>query len=97
MSKNMKNNNLLKSISLICATSLFLLVSCKKDDSAMNEINSEANVTKSSGVIPDDPTRVGKVPLIVSEDYLNTQSNLISGNINPAGHSLTNRARVTSD
>jgi len=82
MFKNMKNKKIfLKGTALFCA-SLLLLVSCKKEDSSLSDVNSPAvSQTKSTGLVADDPVKVGKVPFTISESYFEAQANLVSGNV----------------
>jgi len=67
---------------LFCA-SLLLLVSCKKEDSSLiSDVTPQSgNQTKTSGLIADDPIKVGKVPFTISESYFEAQANLVSGNV----------------
>lgn len=57
--------------------SVLLITSCKKEQSNQsNEELSELQQTKATGLIEDDPAKVGKVPLLMSADLLkNTESN----------------------
>jgi len=82
MFKNMKNKKIfLKGTALFCA-SLLLLVSCKKEDSSLSDVTPQSgNQTKTSGLIADDPIKVGKVPFTISESYFEAQANLVSGNV----------------
>jgi len=82
MFKNMKNKKIfLKGTALFCA-SLLLLVSCKKEDSSFSDVTPQSgNQTKTSGLIADDPIKVGKVPFTISESYFEAQANLVSGNV----------------
>ena len=90
----MKNNNLLKSTALFCA-SLLLLVSCQKEDSSLSDVNPQTNSqTRTSGLVQDDPVKVGKVPFTISESYFEAQANLVSGNVYGANvPSFTGRIR----
>lgn len=97
MFNNMKNtNNLLKGTALFCA-SLLLLVSCQKEDSSLSDVNPQTtSQTRTSGLVQDDPVKVGKVPFTISESYFEAQANLVSGNVygaNPPSFS----GRIRSD
>jgi hypothetical protein len=95
MSKKMKNtNNLLKGTALFCA-SLLLLVSCQKEDSSLSDVNPQTtSQTRTSGLVQDDPIKVGKVPFTISESYFEAQANLVSGNVYGANvPSFTGRIR----
>jgi hypothetical protein len=63
----MKNFKIRTSIAALIAV-LFLWTSCKKEVSNQTSVN-EVVQQKFAGVIPDDPIKVSKVPLIVSADY----------------------------
>lgn len=95
MFNNMKNTtNLLKGTALFCA-SLLLLVSCQKEDSSLSDVNPQTNSqTRTSGLVQDDPVKVGKVPFTISESYFEAQANLVSGNVYGANvPSFTGRIR----
>jgi hypothetical protein len=63
----MKNFKIRTSMTALIAV-LFLWSSCKKEESNQTSVN-EVVQQKFAGVIPDDPIKVSKVPLIVSADY----------------------------
>jgi len=93
--KKMKNKkNLLKGIPLFYAC-LLLLASCKKEDTSMSDFTPQPNSeTRSSGLVADDPVKVGKVPFTISENYFEAQANLVSGNVYGANvPSFTGRIR----
>jgi len=92
----MKNTKILsKSTTLVCASLLFL-ASCKKEDASFQEANqTNSNQLKSSGVVADDPSRVGVVPFEISDSYFQAQANLVSGNVYGATlQGLTSRTRT---
>src|SRR5687768_14987769 len=63
-------NSAVKLWPLLCAV-LLLLNACQKETSTSKgeEVNTENQGIRTSGVIPDDPARVAKVPLIVSSEF----------------------------
>lgn len=67
----MKFKKLLYGVAICTASSLFW-VSCKKTDTAtlINPLSPQTNL-RVSGVVPDDPERVAKVPMIISTTFLN--------------------------
>jgi hypothetical protein len=66
----MNCNKFIRGVAMLCASS-FLWVSCQKEDSRLAEtpIDKPAGV-KMSGVVPDDPALVAKVPMITSADFM---------------------------
>ena len=58
----------------------FLLNACKKEQSTLSAIEAENNFSlqRSAGVLPDDPGAVGRVPVIVSADFLSNHSSINS-------------------
>ena len=67
----MKNLHYLCKGFVVLLTATFLWTSCQKEHSPVEPQNfSEQRV---SGVVPDDPIAVSKVPLIVSSNFLQTQ------------------------
>lgn len=66
----MNCKKLLCGVAILCASSLFW-VSCQKENIGAGEKSVEKNPTqKLSGVIPDDPALVAKVPMITSADFM---------------------------
>ena len=60
----------IRGVAILCASS-FLWVSCQKDHLDIVDSPSQNNSNfKSSGVVPDDPALVAKVPVITSSDYM---------------------------
>ena len=56
----------------ICSASSLFLISCQKSG-IVPDITSEAvnqRNSKTSGVVPDDPSKVSKIPMIISADFL---------------------------
>ena len=57
----------------LCSALSFLTVSCKKEDTSFttpNKLDVQTFNERFSGVIPDDPARVAKVPMIISAQFL---------------------------
>src|SRR5687768_9342738 len=64
-------NSAIKLWPLLCAV-LLLLNACQKETSTSKgeeEVNTENQSIRTAGVIPDDPARVAKVPMIVSSEF----------------------------
>jgi hypothetical protein len=60
---------------VLCA--VLILTACQKETSTTQEQqSSENNLTRTSGVMPDDPAKVAKVPLIVSAEFFNSPNAL---------------------
>ena len=75
----MKLKNFLWGVALCMSISL-LWVSCKKNDSSLTPRASSEYNLRVSGVVPDDPALVAKVPVIISTDFLaRTKEALLSG------------------
>src|SRR6187551_483994 len=66
----MNCNKFIRGVAMLCASS-FLWVSCQKDHSDVVDSPTQNNSNlKLSGVVPDDPALVAKVPVITSSDYM---------------------------
>lgn len=66
----MNCNKFIRGFAMLCASS-FLWVSCQKDDLNIPGTSTEnSSNLKLSGVVPDDPALVAKVPLITSADFM---------------------------
>lgn len=66
----MNCNKFIRGVAMLCASS-FLWVSCQKDDLNPSQIPSENSTNlKLSGLVPDDPAVVAKVPVITSADFM---------------------------
>ncbi|MGN6164078.1 MAG: Ig-like domain-containing protein [Flavisolibacter sp.] len=72
----MKKPTVLRIWPLLCAVLIFS--ACQKDASkSEQDVNpTQESTIRTSGVIPDDPASVAKVPLIVSSAFLKNQNNL---------------------
>ena len=70
----MKKPTTFKWAAVLC--SVIVLSACQKDfeNNELPETNTLNSTTFNSGVIEDDPERVAKVPVIISQDYLSNSS-----------------------
>lgn len=79
----------------ICTASSLLWVSCQKNDLTVNTPKDNVANLKTSGVVPDDPAKVAKVPMIMSAEFLAASKDalladpmaLLSGQIVPSATS----------
>jgi hypothetical protein len=66
----MNCNKFIRGVAILCASS-FLWVSCQKEniDTPQTPTETQSNL-RLSGVVPDDPALVAKVPMITSADFM---------------------------
>ena len=55
----------------ICTASSLLWMSCKKNDTSFSKPTSNEANLKLSGVVADDPSKVAKIPMLISTNFLN--------------------------
>lgn len=69
----MKRHFSLTKLSTLALFALLITEGCKKSDTALNANPQSSNEPRSFGAVQDDPSKVAKVPLMVSRDFMNQQ------------------------
>jgi hypothetical protein len=73
-----------KACLLLCSC-LVLIYSCKKNDVIQVEKTPESQSLRIGGLVPDDPRKMSRVPLIISSTYLQQQSMMMKRGGNTKG------------